>query len=134
MLQIQRITEMSLSALRRDRYYGLRLSRRYESRNKCAIASRVRGRGACAGEINSFGRFHLYDALSLFPVPAAAAPVVPRFVSVIARHRRVIKNHGRGVNFRETENHGKFNPVIRPANRAVWHEARGYRNLTTIAR
>lgn len=66
-----------------------------------------------AGEINSFERFHLR--------------VPPRyFASVIVRRRRVIKNHERGVNFREMEIHGKFNPVIRPT--SVPFDTR-YRNL-----
>lgn len=56
-----------------------------------------------AGEINSFERFHLRSV------------AFARFASVIARHRHVIKNHERGVNFRETEIHGEFNPVIRTA-------------------
>lgn len=50
------------------------------------------------------------------------------FASVIAWYRDVIKNHGRGVNFREMEIHGKFNPVIRPAS-VPFDTRRGYRNL-----
>ena len=68
-----------------------------------------------AGEINSFERFHLRSVAS-------------RFASVIAWYRVVIKNHGRGVNFREMEIHGKFNPVIRPAS-VPFDTRRGYRNL-----
>lgn len=73
-----------------------------------------------AGEINSFERFHLRSI------------AFARFASVIARHRHVIKNHERGVNFRETEIHGEFNPVIRTAS-VPFDTGRGYRNLAIIA-
>lgn len=114
MLQIQQIIEIPLHTGRIVIIGHDYRTPRTIAGDKCGTS---RGCALVQVEINSFERFHLRTV---------ARPA--RFASVIARHRRVIKNHGRGVNFREMEIHGKFNPVIRPAS-VPFDTRRGYRNL-----
>lgn len=91
----------------------------YRARPVTIAGINARGRSCAstrAGEINSFERFHL----------RANTDRERKRENVIARHRRVIKNHGRGAEYsRETEIHGKFNPVIRAGKRACAVLTRG---------